>query len=77
MKCKACGEEAGEGGFCLVHFEAYENIVEKFPVWRKALKISWKEFLREIEQNSLTGEWAKEVAKYLINSEDMDNGEES
>jgi hypothetical protein len=51
--------------------------VEKFPVWRKALKPSWREYLREIEQNPLTEVWTKEVANYLINNEGTGNGEES
>ncbi|MCW4053516.1 MAG: hypothetical protein NWE84_01165 [Candidatus Bathyarchaeota archaeon] len=49
--------------------KAYENIVEKFKFWRRALTISWKEYLSEIEQNPLTGEWSKEIASYLINNE--------
>jgi len=77
LKCKACDREAGEKDFCLLHLKAYENIVEKYAVWRKSLKISWKEYLSEIEQNSLTGEWAKEVANYLINSEERRSVEES
>jgi hypothetical protein len=44
--------------------------VEKYDFWRNVQGISWKEYLSEIEQNSLTGEWAKEVANYLINSEE-------
>jgi hypothetical protein len=43
--------------------KAYENIVKEYAFWRKGLKISWKEYLSEIEKNSLTGEWAKEVAE--------------
>jgi hypothetical protein len=77
VKCKVCGEDAVKKGFCVFHFKAYENIVGKFPVWRKALKISWREYLREIEQNPLTGEWIKEVANYLINNEEIVNGQES
>jgi hypothetical protein len=69
LKCKVCDREAIEKDFCELHLKAYENIVEKYDVWRKALKISWREYLSEIEQNSLTGEWVKEVANYLINSE--------
>jgi len=46
--------------------KAYENIVKKYDVWKRALKISWKEYLSEVAKNSLTGEWAKEVAEYLI-----------
>jgi hypothetical protein len=66
LKCKVCDREAGEGDFCPLHLKAYENVVEKFPVWRKALKISWREYLSEIGQNSLTGIWVKEVARYII-----------
>jgi len=60
-----------------MHLKAFESIVEKYDVWRKALKVSWREYLNEIEQNSLTGEWAKEVANYLINSEGTRSVEES
>jgi len=77
LKCKACDREAAERGFCMVHLKAYENIVEKFDCWRRALTISWKEYLSEIERNPLTGEWAKEVASYLINNEGTRNVEES
>jgi hypothetical protein len=60
-----------------LHLKAYENIGEKYDLWKKSSKISWKEYLREIEQNPLTGEWAKEVANYLINSEGTRSVEES
>ena len=51
--------------------------MEKYDLWKKSSKISWGEYLSEIEQNPLTGEWAKEVANYLINSEGTSNVEES
>jgi predicted metal-binding protein len=76
LQCKACSREAGKKEFCPVHLKAYENIVEKYAVWRKALKISWEAYLSEIEKNSLTGNWAKEVAKYLMSKEEGKNGEE-
>ncbi len=57
--------------------KAYENIVEKFDFWTRALQISWREYLSEIQQNSLTGDWAKEVANYLINNEGRRSVEES
>jgi hypothetical protein len=72
-----CSREAGERDFCLLHLKAYENIVEKYEPWKKAKEISWGEYLREIQQNSLTGEWAKEVANYLINNEGRRSVEES
>jgi hypothetical protein len=51
-------------------FEAYELVVE-FGVWRKALKVYGVEFLSEIGQNSLTGDCAKEVANYLVNTRNV------
>jgi predicted metal-binding protein len=77
LRCKACSREAGERDFCPLHLKAYENIVKEYDFWRKGLKISWKEYLSEIEKNSLTGEWAKEVAKYLINNEEVKNVKKS
>ena len=77
MKCKVCDREVAEKDFCMVHLKAYENLVEKYGVWSKALQISWKEYLREIERNPLTGEWAKEVASYLIENEGTRSVEES
>jgi len=72
MKCKICNSrEAGENGYCELHSKAYEQIVKKYDLWRKALEISWKEYLSEIVKNQLTGEWAKEVAEYLIKSGEM------
>jgi hypothetical protein len=71
-----CHREAGKTDFCTLHLKAYENIV-KYDFWRKTLKISWREYLSEIEQNPLTGEWAKEVTNYLINNEGTRSVEET
>jgi len=60
-----------------MHLKAYENIMEKHAFWRKALKPSWKEYLSEIKQNPLTGEWTKEVANYLTNTEETRNVKKS
>jgi hypothetical protein len=68
VNCKICQKKAVTEKFCQIHLKAYENIVGQYAVWRKALKISWGEYLREIEQNSLTGEWVKKVANHLINN---------
>lgn len=76
MKCKACDREVVIDNFCLIHLKAYENLVEKYGCWTKALTISWREYLSEIEHNPLTGEWAREVASYLIRNEERSNGEE-
>lgn len=69
MKCKICSKDAQENGFCILHLKAYQNIINKFDVWKKASDTFWNQYLVEIQKNSLTGEWAKEVAKYLIKEE--------
>ena len=66
MKCAVCSREAVENGYCELHARAYQSIMKKYEVWRKALEISWKEYLSEIAKNPFTGEWAKEVAEHLI-----------
>jgi len=68
LKCKICSKEAAENGYCELHAKAYEIIVKKYERWRKALEISWKEYLSEIVKNPLTGEWSKEVAEHLLKS---------
>jgi hypothetical protein len=71
VKCKICSRDAQENGFCNLHLEAYKNVVDKFDVWKKASGPIWSDFLVEIQKNSLTGEWAKEVAKHLIEEENQ------
>lgn len=69
MKCRICGREAQEKGFCMFHLEAYENILDRFEQWKKASDTLWTDYLVEIQKNSLTGEWAKDVVKQLIKDE--------
>ncbi len=72
MKCKICNREAVKEGYCQLHWKAYQNIVEKFSVWQKASGVTWNQYLDEIQKNSLTGEWAKEVSTHLIEGESKD-----
>ncbi|MDR0373765.1 MAG: hypothetical protein LBI79_09530 [Nitrososphaerota archaeon] len=74
VKCKICSREAEASGFCSLHLMAYRNIMEKYTVWQKAVKIEWGEYLVQIQKNSLTGEWAKEVVKNIITGEHIDVG---
>jgi len=70
LKCKLCGRETGSrSDFCESHEKAHRNIRQKFEVWKKALNIEWKEYLKEIAENPLTGAWAKEVAESLLSKE--------
>jgi hypothetical protein len=71
--CKICSRQAEKNGFCQLHARAYVNVLEKFEVWRAASEVSWMEYLVEIQKNSLTGVWAKDVAKYLIEDETKDD----
>jgi hypothetical protein len=71
LKCKICSREAEDKGYCRLHSKAYRNLVDKFSVWQKASEVSWSEYLLQIQKNSLTGLWAKEVAKYLIEEEEQ------
>jgi len=49
-----------------LHEKAHGNIAQKYSSWKRALEISWKEYLDEVIKNSYTGIWAKEVAKDLL-----------
>jgi hypothetical protein len=46
--------------------------MDKFIVWQKATNIEWINYLGQLQKNSLTGEWAKEVAKHLFREEEKD-----
>ena len=69
MKCRVCSREA-VAKYCELHEKAYRNIVQKYDDWKKAMDISWKEYLNESAKNPYTGLWAKEVAEQLIENED-------
>jgi len=66
LRCVICGREAGEKSYCDLHAKAYEGVERRYHEWKRALEISWKDYLSEIVKNPLTGEWAKEVAEHLI-----------
>ncbi|MBX5327011.1 MAG: hypothetical protein ACQXXH_06745 [Candidatus Bathyarchaeia archaeon] len=67
MKCKVCDKRVKEGkAYCEHHAKAYENVVDKYDSWNKALGVTWKVYLDEIIKNPLTGSWAKEVAQQLL-----------
>ncbi|MGQ9538037.1 MAG: hypothetical protein ACUVTE_00400 [Candidatus Bathycorpusculaceae bacterium] len=74
MQCKVCSREVVENGYCELHFRAYQSIMKKYGVWKRALEISWKEYLSEIAKNPFTGEWAKEVAEHLLKGGEEGSG---
>lgn len=73
MTCRVCSRGIKEESFCILHFKAYKNICEKFDIWNKACDVSWRVYLTEIQKNSLTGAWAKDVLKYLIEEANKDD----
>ena len=70
LKCKVCSREAGGKEFCPNHSDAHGNVLAGYEVWRKSLNIPWKDYLRNIKENPLTGIWAKEVAEHLLSNEE-------
>lgn len=68
MKCRICSKPS-LGDYCEAHEEARERIYEKYEAWKRAMGVSWKQYLKEIVNNPLTGTWAKEVAEDLIKKE--------
>jgi hypothetical protein len=65
MNCKICTRTAVKDGFCEFHHKAAENLKDSYPKWSKAMGTSWKEYLSQVAENPLAGDWVKEVAKYL------------
>jgi hypothetical protein len=67
LRCVVCSREAQtQSEYCEKHGKAYNNILEKFVVWKRASSVEWKNYLEEILKNPLTGTWAKEVAEKLL-----------
>ena len=69
MKCKLCERIIDDKIFCMYHKLAYRELMKKYLLWREALDVNWKDYLSEIEKNSLTGKWAKEVLDFIKKSE--------
>ncbi|RJS92992.1 hypothetical protein CW705_02050 [Candidatus Bathyarchaeota archaeon] len=70
MNCEICGRKA-KSKFCERHEEAYGSLLKTYEEWRKAMDISWRDYLEEIKENPYAGKWAKEVAEYLLTSEGL------
>ncbi|KYH42253.1 MAG: DNA topoisomerase I [Candidatus Bathyarchaeota archaeon B63] len=68
MSCKICGRRA-KSRFCDRHEEAYSSLLRTYEDWRRAMKISWTDYLKEVSENPYAGIWVKEVAAHLLNSD--------
>jgi hypothetical protein len=73
MKCDICERIADNKKLCIYHKLAYKELKKKYLLWQEALEINWKDYLSEIEKNSLTGCWAKEVIEFIRKNEVPEN----
>lgn len=68
MRCAVCNKES-EDILCVSHKRAYENLLQKFEEWKRAMDISWEAYLEEVGRNLHSGRWVVEVAVALIKSQ--------
>jgi hypothetical protein len=69
LKCKICSKEALSNDYCMLHEKAYQILMGKFETWKRALDLSWKDYLNEIVKHPLTGTKAREVAEALLSKQ--------
>jgi len=68
-KCVVCSSIIEKGQFCDAHLIAKKNLEDSFKEWQKAYgKLTRKEYLEKLinDYDIPVGEWAKEVADYLL-----------
>ena len=71
--CAICMKPAADGQvLCPYHQKAYVNLREKCENWKKALGISWEEYLRVVLKNPNSGDWVKELCGYLLSRNSVD-----
>jgi len=68
LHCVVCNKES-EDILCVSHKRAYENLLQKFEEWKRAMDISWEAYLDEVARNPHSGRWAIEVAVALIKNQ--------
>ncbi|MCK4703262.1 hypothetical protein KAT55_07885 [Candidatus Bathyarchaeota archaeon] len=52
--------------YCEHHQAAYSNLEKSYSQWRRALGLSWTDYLEKVEKVSGTGIWVKEVIKDIL-----------
>jgi len=68
LRCAVCNKES-EDVLCVSHKRAYENLLQKFEEWKRAMEVSWEAYLGEVARNPHSGRWAIEVAVALIKNQ--------
>jgi hypothetical protein len=55
---------------CRYHLQAKTNLESGYKQWSDAYGgITWEEYLQKVGRNAETGQWAKEVARFLSKGE--------
>ncbi|MFX1449235.1 MAG: hypothetical protein ACFFCM_00250 [Promethearchaeota archaeon] len=72
-KCKICEKRIETGDFCEYHELARKKIDENYNNWKEAYGggLSLKEYIKKISDHEKSGKWVKEVAKYLLENEEL------
>ena len=66
-KCKLCKRTIEKKiEYCVYHEKALKNLKSSYDNWKKALNISWEDYLIKISEQETTGNWVKEVAKNML-----------
>jgi hypothetical protein len=72
-KCVVCKTTIEKGDYCEAHAIAEKNLRAKYSNWQKAYgEFTWKEYLMRMtaDPDIPIGDWAKEVADYLLSQEE-------
>ncbi|MCF2135659.1 MAG: hypothetical protein K9W43_00275 [Candidatus Thorarchaeota archaeon] len=66
-RCPICNRisEDADNGFCRYHLEAKKNLATSYEKWKRALDISWEEYLDRVIELDGTGSWVKEIVEVL------------
>jgi hypothetical protein len=67
--CEICGRRsASSSKFCEIHSKAVQELEKKFPAWLRAYgtQLSRSDYLRKIISLPQSGDYIKEVARYLL-----------
>ena len=70
-KCLVCKSTIEKGEYCDAHTIAKKNLEKRYKDWQKAYgSLEWEKYLEKLVNDTEipVGEWAKEVANYLLKS---------
>jgi len=68
MNCPICGAPS-RNRLCPAHEGAYQNLLATYDVWRRALEVSWLDYLERVARNENSGRWVQDVCVFLLRNE--------